>query len=186
MEGVWLRQVFPRMYSLALNKEGSIKDFGKRIGEKWRWKIQLRSFCRVAIGQTGRVERIPGPARIERALRDPNGAIKLLFSKVVGVMDANTIELLATKETFMIFAASKWKEMNMVEIENDSSNAVTWLDNLDKSPRRLRKIILGIEELKRQIGAWEVRKVPRSVNEMVDDLAKGRVERSEDFLWVAN
>ncbi|KAK3169155.1 hypothetical protein Dsin_000059 [Dipteronia sinensis] len=37
-----LLKAFLRIFALALNKTGNIKDFGRWIEDKWTWKMQLR------------------------------------------------------------------------------------------------------------------------------------------------
>ncbi|KAK3220872.1 hypothetical protein Dsin_014842 [Dipteronia sinensis] len=37
-----LKYAFPRIYTLAVDKLGSIRNFGKRIGLEWKWEIILR------------------------------------------------------------------------------------------------------------------------------------------------
>ncbi|EOY10284.1 Uncharacterized protein TCM_025654 [Theobroma cacao] len=42
IEGVILKDKFPRMFALASNKTGSVNEFGAWINGDWRWKINLR------------------------------------------------------------------------------------------------------------------------------------------------
>ena len=37
-----LRLAFPRIFALAANKEGKVRDFGRWINNYWSWKIVLR------------------------------------------------------------------------------------------------------------------------------------------------
>lgn len=39
---VILKEMYPRMYALARNKEGKVSDNGVWEGEKWSWKIDMR------------------------------------------------------------------------------------------------------------------------------------------------
>ncbi|WRX22059.1 Ribonuclease H domain - like 10 [Theobroma cacao] len=121
-------------------------------------------------------------AEIGGVLRDSDSAIKVMFSKAVGVTDANTAEVVVIKEALKIFVSSKWKDGHLLEIENDSSNTETWIKDPDKSLWRMRKIMLGIEGPKRQVGLWKVLKVPRAANDLADNLAKGGVERREEVM----
>ena len=42
IEGVVLRLAFPRIFALAANKEGKVRDLGRWINNYWSWKIVLR------------------------------------------------------------------------------------------------------------------------------------------------
>ncbi|KAK0599556.1 hypothetical protein LWI29_006326 [Acer saccharum] len=45
IEGVRLKEAFPRIFSLTSNKSGSVKEFGRWSGGRWFWKIDLRRPC---------------------------------------------------------------------------------------------------------------------------------------------
>ncbi|EOY10280.1 Uncharacterized protein TCM_025650 [Theobroma cacao] len=42
IEGVILKDKFPRMFALASNKTGCVNEFGAWVNGDWRWKINLR------------------------------------------------------------------------------------------------------------------------------------------------
>ncbi|KAK3198045.1 hypothetical protein Dsin_021460 [Dipteronia sinensis] len=42
LEGTPLKIAFPRIFALACNKNGNVRDFGRREGVDWRWVIPLR------------------------------------------------------------------------------------------------------------------------------------------------
>ena len=42
IEGVVLRDDFPRIFVLSVNKLGKVKDFGFRNNNVWHWEISLR------------------------------------------------------------------------------------------------------------------------------------------------
>ena len=50
----------------------------------------------------------PGPASIDDMLKDSMTAIKIVFSKAIGVADSNITELLAEHEAMRIYLSSKW------------------------------------------------------------------------------
>ncbi|XVF80376.1 hypothetical protein PTKIN_Ptkin15bG0064800 [Pterospermum kingtungense] len=61
----------------------------------------------------GTALRQSGLRGIRGALRDSEGKFKILFSKAVGVVDSNLVELLAIEEAFKLFSSSKWvKSLN--------------------------------------------------------------------------
>lgn len=41
IDGFILKRDFPRIYTLTINKEGNIDEFGDWIDKEWRWKIKL-------------------------------------------------------------------------------------------------------------------------------------------------
>ena len=46
-----------------------------------------------------------GLAGISRMLRNDFQAVKIVFSKAIGIVDSNLIELLVVKEAFIVFVA---------------------------------------------------------------------------------
>ncbi|EOX99225.1 Uncharacterized protein TCM_007835 [Theobroma cacao] len=75
-------------------------------------------------------------------LKDDQGRILVTFSKSIGVRNANRVELLALKEAFFIFMASKWAFSHYLLIESDSLITVKWSNCPSVTPWRLRKHIL--------------------------------------------
>ena len=69
----------------------------------------------------------PGPTGIGEVLRDDFENVKIVFSKAVGIIDSNLAELLAVRETFIVFAVSKWAKTHSLLIESDSINVVNWI-----------------------------------------------------------
>ena len=45
IDGVKLKEVFPRMFSLASNKIGRVEDYEVWTDSRWRWNISLRRLC---------------------------------------------------------------------------------------------------------------------------------------------
>lgn len=69
-------------------------------------------------------------------------------------------------------------------MESDFSNAVQWILDPEKAPWKLRNHIMGLERWKGLVERWKVTKIPREINEMVDELAKSGLRRTEDVLRV--
>ena len=45
VEGASLKEAFPRIYSLASNKFGYVRDYDNWVGKRWTWDISLRRSC---------------------------------------------------------------------------------------------------------------------------------------------
>ncbi|KAK2659388.1 hypothetical protein Ddye_005921 [Dipteronia dyeriana] len=41
-ENIPLERAFPRLFALSSNKEGFVKDYGRREGSRWIWNVVLR------------------------------------------------------------------------------------------------------------------------------------------------
>lgn len=74
-----------------------------------------------------------------------------MLSRYIGKKEANMIKLIAIKEVLKIFRAFKWSGSQSLKIENGSTNVMGWLMNPNSAPRKLRKVILTIEEAKRKV-----------------------------------
>ena len=75
-----------------------------------------------------------GPAGIGGVLRDCNAAVKVVFSKSIGVIDSNMVELFAVRKALMVFVATRWASSHRLVIENDLRNVVNWMLNPSGSP----------------------------------------------------
>ncbi|EOY33142.1 Uncharacterized protein TCM_041125 [Theobroma cacao] len=75
-----------------------------------------------------------GEASIGGVLRNCQGEIKVIFSKLIGVSDANTAEFLAIREAFLIFSATEWRKQISLVVESDSVNAVNWTNQPQTAP----------------------------------------------------
>ncbi|XVF55660.1 hypothetical protein PTKIN_Ptkin06aG0054600 [Pterospermum kingtungense] len=128
----------------------------------------------------------PGSAGIEGLLRDSSGKILAAFSKSIGVADSNLAELLAVKEAFGIFGASIWVNSHALTIESDSMNIVKWVLNPRSVPWRMRYIVQQIESLKLLVPRWSIQHVMREGNVNANELAKGRVDKLEDWYYSFN
>ncbi|EOY09983.1 Uncharacterized protein TCM_025352 [Theobroma cacao] len=67
-----------------------------------------------------------GEAEISGVLKDNIRNIKILFSKSMGIVDSNLVEIVAIKEVFLLYTASSWACTYELIIELDSSNVVKW------------------------------------------------------------
>ena len=71
----------------------------------------------------------PGLAGIGGVLRDNLLAVKMVYSKSVGLEDSNVTELLAVREAMRLFISSCWAPSHKLIIESDSNNVVKWIHN---------------------------------------------------------
>ena len=117
-------------------------------------------------------------------LRDDFENVKIVFSKAVGIIDSNLVELLAVRETFIVFAVSKWAKTHSLLIESDSSNVVNWIKCPQSTPWRMKKFISHIESLKLQLFSWHIAHIPREINDVADGLAKSGVNRLNSLFLV--
>ena len=62
-------------------------------------------------------------------LRDNMVAIKIVFSKAVGVVDSIIVELLVVRKVMYIFISFNWVHSHRLIIESDSNNVVNWIHN---------------------------------------------------------
>ncbi|EOY07078.1 Uncharacterized protein TCM_021598 [Theobroma cacao] len=124
----------------------------------------------------------PGESGIGGVMRDEHGHIKIMFSKSIGVGDANLAEIIAIREAFILFIASKWGQTKSLIIERDSSNAVKWVNQPTKGPWRLQKWILHVERLKREVISWQINHTFGGNNQLADRLAKAGIQRVQDLI----
>ena len=87
------------------------------------------------------------PASIGGVLRDNLTAVKIVFSKSIGVADSNVAGLLAVREAMHIFLSSSWISHKLI-IKNDSSNVVKWIHNPQLALWKMKKYISHVEALK--------------------------------------
>ena len=74
----------------------------------------------------------PDPVGISGVLRDCTATVRIVFSKVVGVVDSNVAEQLAMREAMHVFVSSSWVRSHRLIIESDSTNVVNWIHNPQK------------------------------------------------------
>ena len=68
-------------------------------------------------------KRKPGLGGIGGVLRDGGGLVLVMFSKHVGTMESNEVEVLAILEAVRIFASSSFN--SKLEVESDSLNVIS-------------------------------------------------------------
>ncbi|EOY17003.1 Uncharacterized protein TCM_036128 [Theobroma cacao] len=129
-------------------------------------------------------ERQPWRVWNRSVMRDKHGQIKIMFSKSIEVVDANLAEIIAIREAFILFIASKWGKTKSLIIKSDSSNAIKCVNQSTKWPWRLQKWILHIERLKRDVISWQVNHTFRDNNQSTDKLAKARIQCVQDLINV--
>ncbi|XWS48374.1 hypothetical protein CRYUN_Cryun13aG0071000 [Craigia yunnanensis] len=74
-----------------------------------------------------------GPVGIGGVLRDNTAAIKLVFSKAIGVANSNVAELLAVREALSVYTSSRWASSHRCEIVHISRSVNDIFDALAKS-----------------------------------------------------
>ncbi|XVE50518.1 hypothetical protein DITRI_Ditri01bG0168600 [Diplodiscus trichospermus] len=94
--------------------------------------------------------------------------------------------LTAIREALLIFISAPWIRYKSLIIESDSSVAVEWVRLPSHAPWRVRKSIVHIENLKKQVGIWSIVHTVRECNVDADVLAKEGLNRTEDFVWIAD
>ncbi|XVF25055.1 hypothetical protein REPUB_Repub13aG0180900 [Reevesia pubescens] len=95
-----------------------------------------------------------------------------------GQSDATLAELLAVKEAFLLFAASKWANSHELLLEYDNYNVVKWIISPAFVPWKMRKHLSVIEIAKLEICGFRIQHISRSVNMEADLLAKSEVGRT--------
>ncbi|KAK3220120.1 hypothetical protein Dsin_014090 [Dipteronia sinensis] len=94
-----LKEVFPRMYALAVEKEGQVKKFDvkpaiRRVSTAWLPPALNTLKFNVDESALGK----PGPAGIGGVLRDFKGNVLCSFSLFIGVHESNTMEIKAIQK----------------------------------------------------------------------------------------
>ncbi|XVF78436.1 hypothetical protein PTKIN_Ptkin14bG0132900 [Pterospermum kingtungense] len=126
----------------------------------------------------------PGPAGIGGVLRNHFGDELIRFSKSVGVAESNEAEYLAIREALILFLSSRWFDNHSLTIESDSSVAVSWLNNPNSTPWRLRNFTNHIQNLLKRIPRVKVVHIYRECNMVADALAKEGVHRLSDHVVI--
>lgn len=82
-------------------------------------------------------------------LKDDKGVVKILFSISIGIFEANTAEMMAIKEAFKLFGASKWVESHSLIVESDSKMQLVGSTNPIKPYEDLGETSLSWKEFRR-------------------------------------
>lgn len=67
-------------------------------------------------------------------------------------------------------------------IESDSVNVVKWIQKPETTPRRFRRYVLFMENLKASLNSWSIIHTLREANELADGLAKEGIHGPTDFV----
>ncbi|XVE83735.1 hypothetical protein DITRI_Ditri16bG0110200 [Diplodiscus trichospermus] len=126
----------------------------------------------------------PGPAGIGGILRDYLGNVRIKFSKSIRVAELNLAEIMAVKESFILFLAAPWLHNNVLSFERDSKNVVSWVLDPNSAPWRVMNIVLHIENLKTQVMNWKITHIFRESSQDADSLAKAGINRRKDLLTI--
>ena len=144
------------------------------------WKAPPSDFMKFNVDGSSKGK--PEPAGIGGVLRDNSATIKIVFSKVVGVVESNAAELLAVREALRIFVSSRWVLTHRLIIESDSSNVVNWVCNSHDIPWIMKRFMGHLENFKEQLLGWEIVFILREGNDLANALAKSRVSRHHDLV----
>ncbi|EOY17780.1 Uncharacterized protein TCM_042499 [Theobroma cacao] len=88
------------------------------------------------------------------------------------------------REVMVLFAASSWAKSGGINIESDSKNAVSWISKPINAPWRLGQLIHQITALKGKVLDRQIHYIPRSGDEVADNLAKTGIERPNDLIRI--
>ncbi|WRX29436.1 Reverse transcriptase zinc-binding domain - like 10 [Theobroma cacao] len=128
IDGIILSQAFSRIFTLTVNKNGKVVDFGQWEEDSWLWNDKIEKIWKYV--WTGLA-----PFRVEAFVWQlMHGKIVVkdrLTKRDIGEADFNLTEYRAIREAFAIFAASKWKEDYSLLIESDSCNVAPSFHPLD-------------------------------------------------------
>ncbi|KAG9446646.1 hypothetical protein H6P81_012774 [Aristolochia fimbriata] len=109
----------------------------------------------------------PGRAGIGGIFRDHNGNTLLTYSGPIGITDSTEAEVRAILGV-KIYSATF---LEPIEVEGDSQNVVDWCYQDRNPPWRFLLHMREIWELSTNVIRWK--RIPRSANHCVDQLAKG-------------
>lgn len=82
----------------------------------------------------GTVKGKPGLARIAGVLLNNKGDVLFMFSKHADLRESNEVDMLSTLKALMIFLYSFH---GRVIVENDSTNAISWLTSMEEGRWKL-------------------------------------------------
>ncbi|XVF67696.1 hypothetical protein PTKIN_Ptkin10aG0142200 [Pterospermum kingtungense] len=97
------------------------------------------------------------------------------FSKSIKIANSSLAEVLAVKETFLLFSSSQWYSSHALLIESDDINVVHWVLSPCSAPWRMRHIFVQIDNLKASINNWFITHIFREANMEADRLSKDAV-----------
>ncbi|XVE86926.1 hypothetical protein DITRI_Ditri18aG0074600 [Diplodiscus trichospermus] len=131
----------------------------------------------------GAMQGQPGLEGIGGVLRNHESRVLMVFSKSIGLVNSNMVEILAVKEALSLFLSLQWSQSSSLIIESDSLNVVKWLRDPASAPWKLRNIVSQVENLKKKrLVGWSVQHTYRERNYLADGLAKTGVQRTRDLV----
>ncbi|XVE48894.1 hypothetical protein DITRI_Ditri01bG0038300 [Diplodiscus trichospermus] len=68
--GVILKHSFPRIYALAINKHGKVKEFGQFVNNQWTWSISLRTLYGWELQQWEELNKLIGNFHVTEKIED--------------------------------------------------------------------------------------------------------------------
>ena len=150
------------------------------VKRSFTWEPPPPEFLKFNVDGSARGK--PGVTGIGGVLRDCNAAVKMIFSKSIGVADSNMNELLAVREALKMFTTSRWAISHRLVIESDSSNVVNWMRDPSGAPWAMKRFMAQMEYFKQQLLSCDFASIPREGNNLADALAKSGVSRQHDLI----
>ena len=150
------------------------------VKRNFTWEPSPTEFMKFNVDGSARGK--PGAVGIGGVLRDCNAAVKMIFSKSIGVVDSNMAELLVVREALKMFTASQWAPSHRLVIESDSSNVVNRMRNPNGAPWAMKRFMAQMEYFKQQLLSCDFASIPREGNNLADALAKSGVSRQHDLI----
>eukprot|EP00268_Persea_americana_P036637 TRINITY_DN3614_c1_g1_i6.p1 TRINITY_DN3614_c1_g1~~TRINITY_DN3614_c1_g1_i6.p1 ORF type:complete len:138 (-),score=27.70 TRINITY_DN3614_c1_g1_i6:344-757(-) len=91
----------------------------------------------------------PGPTGIGGVLCNSEGIVLALFSKHVGCMESNEVEVVANLEAIRIFTSTSF--CSRLAVESDSLNAISWVSSSAMFPWKFQFYLNEIRALSSSI-----------------------------------
>ncbi|KAK3188480.1 hypothetical protein Dsin_028041 [Dipteronia sinensis] len=131
-----MKEAFPRLYALAVQKEGVIQNFDLCVDSKKVKTSKIRDWFpplmdNLKFNVDGSARGNLGPTGIWGVLRDLNEKVLCLFSYFVGSMDSNSAEILAIKKAVELCLSNLALQGCFISIVSDSKVAVSLINNGD-------------------------------------------------------
>ncbi|KAK3205692.1 hypothetical protein Dsin_019738 [Dipteronia sinensis] len=164
LEGTTLNGAFPRIFALAVNKFGCIRDYWSKNGIASKWEVILRrSFFDWDLLD---------PVGIGGVLRNHLGKVCCICSANIGFQKNISAEILAIAKACELCVSKTELEGKPIVIVIDSKTAVSWINcdgfgNIDHA-----QIIYDIRSAMGNGGLISVIFNPRESNSYADQLAK--------------
>ncbi|WRX23016.1 Ribonuclease H domain - like 10 [Theobroma cacao] len=132
---------FPHIHALAISKKATIAEMGSWVKGNWRT---------LKLNTDGVAKGKPGLAGNEGVIRDHHGFIRETFSENIGIQDSNFVKFYAIREGISLFFSSPWVTTHSLVVENDSANAINWVQHHCKVLWRMKNTLNSIETFLRR------------------------------------